>query len=218
LRRDDERVYTLARRDGLPKNETTALAVRNDSVWVGTYRGLALYTPSVDTLVVVSRDLFGDLFITDLLLAGSRLIIGSTTGAFYIDLVSREVGRLRDPEGDLGGEIRHLAAFGNEILVSTDYGVTVIDTVTGASRPLPYIDAATGAYAAAANKTYYAIAVADGLTLINRRRNDRRHHLTRDDGLLSEKINAMESDGEYLWLGSEEGLTRFQWKHPDRID
>lgn len=216
--RGDERLFTLARRDGLPKTETTALAVRNDSVWVGTYRGLALYTPSADTIVVVSRNLFGDLFITDLMLAGSRLIIGSTTGAYYIDFVSREVGRLRDPEGDLGGEIRHLAAFGNELLVSTDYGVTVIDTLTGISRPLPYIDAVSGAYAAAANKTYYAVAVADGLTLINRRDNDRRHHFTRDDGLLSEKITALESDGTYLWLGSEEGLTRFQWTNPDRID
>lgn len=216
LRRGDGRFFTITRREGLPETEVTALAVRSDSVWIGTTAGLALYTPSVDTVTIVSRKFFGDLFITDLVLTGDRLIIGSTNGAWYIDFRSREVGRLR---GDaVSGEIRHLAVADDELLVSTNAGVGVVNLVTEKITVLPYIDQASGAYAAAANEFYYAVAVDDGLTLIRRDDTQRWRHFTTDDGLLSDRVNALLPDGDYLWIGSEEGLTRFKWVNPDRVD
>ena len=217
LGRKDERYFTMTRRDGLPDDETTALAIGHDSVWVGTTDGLALYTPSVDTIFVVGKDLLGGKFITDLESAGGRLIIGTTKGAFYIDLARQKIGRLRDPQGNLGGLIRHISTNGDEALISSDYGLTIVNLTTGKSTPAPYVDPAGGAYAAVATDKYIAAVVDRGLMLINRQTGKERL-FTEDDGLLSVKIHAMVIDGDYLWLGSEDGLTRFYWLNPARVD
>ena len=38
------------------------------------------------------------------------------------------------------------------------------------------------------------------------------------DGLPSDYINALLMDGDFLWIGSDNGLTRLQWSHPDFFD
>jgi ligand-binding sensor domain-containing protein len=217
-KRNTNEYITLTRQNGLPQTEVTALAVAPDSVWIGTYQGLALYTPSVDTMVIVSKSVLGKLFITDLELADSKLFIGSTDGAFYIDFRTLDVGRLQDPEGNLGGEIRHISTHKNEVIISSNSGVTMINLLTNKSEEIPFIDFALGAYAAVANDKYFAIAVQDGLLLLTRDKAPKHNHFDIDDGLLSNNISTIVPDVDYIWLGSEEGLTRFKWINPDRVD
>jgi hypothetical protein len=217
LSRKDQRFFTLGKRDGLPDKETTALAVGADSVWIGTANGLALYTPSVDTMVVVGRKLLGNLFITDLLLVDGRLIIGTGKGAYYVSLATRQIGRLQDPESILRGSIRHLSVIGKELLVSSSLGLTIVDLTTEKATPVPYVTAANAPFAAVANETHIAAVTNDGLVLIERATGKKRTFDERD-GLLSLRINALVVEGDYLWLGSDEGLTRFRWMNPDRVD
>jgi len=216
--RDDENNYfTLNKGDGLPGTETTALAVRNDSVWVGTESGLALYSPLVDSIKAVGSKLIGGLFITDLLLVGNKLIIGSDKGAFYIDLSTNVVGRLLDPSGSSYGTIRQLAQGNKEILIASEDGAVTIDLETEKATAVPYTNTAGGVYAIAADSTYIAAATIDGLMLINRESGKMRR-FTERDGLLSIKINTLIPEEDYLWIGSEEGLTRFRWHNPSRVD
>lgn len=216
--RDDENYYTtLTKKDGLPNTETTALAIRNDSVWVGTSEGLALFSPLVDTLKTVGSKLIGGLFITDLLLADKWLIIGTDKGAFYIDVSTNIIGRLTDSVGNSFGSIRQIALNGNELLIASEDGVATIDLVTEKAAMVPFTSTAGGAYAVAADSTYIAAALYDGLVLIDRASGKMRR-FTERDGLLSIKINILIPEGDYLWIGSEEGLTRFKWHDPSRVD
>ena len=41
---------------------------------------------------------------------------------------------------------------------------------------------------------------------------------TRFDGLPSPYVYSLRMDGDYLWVGTDEGLTRFLWNNPDRVD
>lgn len=217
LTRKDKSFFTINRADGLPDNETTALAIRNDSLWVGTSRGLALYRSSTQTVNIVGRKLFGDLFITDLHIANDKLIIGSTKGAYFIDFNSKLTGRLKDPENDLSGEIRDISQYGSEVLISTQYGLTSINLLTEKAQLVPHMSGPGGVYAAAANDKFYIGITTQGLQIVTRSDN-RRHVLTEDDGLPSIDINALLPDGDYLWIGSSEGVTRFDWFNPKRVD
>jgi ligand-binding sensor domain-containing protein len=216
LDRQTEQFYTLSLNTGLPDNEATAVAVAPDSIWVGTADGLALYLPSIDSVHVIGSRILGGRFITDLKIAGGRLIIGTDQGAFYIDLARQKIGRLRDPDGSLGSNIRHISVSGDEILVSSEMGVTLIDIKTEKASAVPYTAVANGAYAAAANDRFIAAATDDGLVMIERETGKSRT-FTEDDGLLSVNINALVPDGDYLWIGSEEGLTRFSWLDSRRV-
>lgn len=208
---------TLTAHDGLPDTEATAVSARNDSVWIGTIRGLALYTPSVDTMIIISRNILQERFITALKIAGDLLIIGTGKGTFYIDLKTKIIGRLRDPEGNLDGEIRHITLFKDELFISSEWGLTSINMKTEQSTAVPYITSAGGSFASAANDRYIAAAAADGLILIDRKLG-RMRRFTEDDGLLSTRIRSIVPEGDFLWIGSDEGLTRFKWVNPERVD
>jgi ligand-binding sensor domain-containing protein len=42
----------------------------------------------------------------------------------------------------------------------------------------------------------------------------RTYRLTTDDGLASNYVLSLRFDGDYLWIGTEKGLTRFFWNDP----
>lgn len=217
LSRKNEEFLSLSRRNGLPADEATAVVARNDSVWIGTARGLALYSPAKDSVVTISRDILQERFVTALKLAGNVLIIGTAKGTFYIDLKTKIIGRLKDPEGNLDGEIRQITLFKDELIISSAWGLTSVNMKSERSEAIPYLSSGTGAFAAAANDLYIAAAVEDGLVLIERK-SGRIRHFTEADGLLSTRIRSIIPEGDFLWIGSDEGLTRFQWVNPDRVD
>lgn len=215
--RERERWFTLSASQNLPGTSATALAVGPDSVWVGSDRGLALYNPSADMLTEVGQSQLRDLFVTSLALQDSLLIIGTDQGSFYINTSTRKLGRLRDPENILNGEVRDIFVYGNEIFIATSWGVTAFNSQSGKAADVPWLTETNGAFAVAANDVYVAAAVDNGLMLIER---DTRRSRVFDtnDGLLSIEIHDLLPDGDYLWVGSEKGLTRFKWINPDRID
>lgn len=208
--------YTMGRRDGLPDDEATAVTAAHDSVWIGTPEGLAFYNPIIDTVKIVGGQILGRRFITDLELADNRLIIGTEKGAFYINIATRRIGRLRDPDGNLGGLIRHISVNENELLVSSDYGLTLVDLSTEKATTIDQVGV-PGSYAGAVNDRYYAAVIDRGLLLVERATGKQRIFTT-EDGLLSVDINVMVAEGDFLWIGSGQGLTRFMWINPNRVD
>ena len=41
---------------------------------------------------------------------------------------------------------------------------------------------------------------------------------TREDGLIGNLVNAIQIDGDYVWFATTEGLCRFYWNNPMRVD
>jgi ligand-binding sensor domain-containing protein len=41
---------------------------------------------------------------------------------------------------------------------------------------------------------------------------------TVEDGLSSNRVNSILLDGDYIWFGTDGGLTRFYWNTPYRLD
>ena len=61
------------------------------------------------------------------------------------------------------------------------------------------------------------IATDEGILKFDRRRNTWRHFTT-EDGLLDNTVQTILLDGDYVWLGTPQGATRFYWNDPYRID
>ena len=41
---------------------------------------------------------------------------------------------------------------------------------------------------------------------------------TTEDGLIDNRVNDILLDGDYVWFGTERGITQFYWNDPGRID
>jgi ligand-binding sensor domain-containing protein len=61
------------------------------------------------------------------------------------------------------------------------------------------------------------VATDNGVLKFDKARN-RWVHFTTEDGLLSNYVNCIMLDGDYVWFGTPEGVTRFYWNAPYRID
>ena len=49
-------------------------------------------------------------------------------------------------------------------------------------------------------------------------RTDEYRLFTQIDGLFEDQVQVIYPDGDYLWLGTWEGVQRFYWKNPYRVD
>jgi hypothetical protein len=41
---------------------------------------------------------------------------------------------------------------------------------------------------------------------------------TTEDGLIDNHVNAILLDGDYIWFGTDRGITQFYWNDPNRVD
>jgi ligand-binding sensor domain-containing protein len=41
---------------------------------------------------------------------------------------------------------------------------------------------------------------------------------TTQDGLINDSVQALMPDGDYMWFGTTEGVTRFYWNDPARVE
>ena len=41
---------------------------------------------------------------------------------------------------------------------------------------------------------------------------------TTEDGLINDSVQALMPDGDYMWFGTTEGVTRFYWNDPARVE
>ncbi len=71
----------------------------------------------------------------------------------------------------------------------------------------------------AVNDTIAAVASNKGMFFIYyKNRSQFTREFTTEDGLASNDINSLLMDGDYIWVGTDKGLTRFWWNNPDRVD
>jgi ligand-binding sensor domain-containing protein len=56
-----------------------------------------------------------------------------------------------------------------------------------------------------------------GLFRLNKRTGNW-YRYTTNDGLVSQRISGLAGDGDYVWIGTDQGVTRFFWKVFNRSD
>ncbi|HUV30669.1 MAG TPA: hypothetical protein VMY05_06255 [Acidobacteriota bacterium] len=212
-------VERFGRRQGLSDFEILALEKRHDSLFVGTGRGLDLIDLATDSIGHVYANQFGGRLIYDLEVIGDFLWIGSDIGAYRLSLVEGNLQRFDDPHGVLFARVYDIESYGNKVWFASDDGLLSLDMSSGETVPFRDFTRRAGGRALAVNDRIAAAASDRGMTLIFLDRRDRfSREFTTDDGLASSTVNALLLDGDYIWVGTDLGLTRFFWNNPDRID
>jgi hypothetical protein len=99
------------------------------------------------------------------------------------------------------------------------YRTVKIDAETGTTEPFLEHSNKLDGRALAVNGTVAAIASDLGVTLIFYDRNNPViREFSTGDGLASTYVYSLAFEGDYLWIGTDRGLTKFWWNNPRRID
>jgi ligand-binding sensor domain-containing protein len=195
----------------------SCLTVCSDTVMIGTAAGLSVMHH--DSVSVVSSRLLGRSRIFKIEPEDSNFWIATNFGALRIKRSTGEVATFEDPLKMTYGRVYDIVHRGRFLWMSTDNGLLRVNLKTAGTEPYRITLFPNVVRRLAVNDLAAAVASDRGLTLVHyARAKPIYREFTVADGLPSDHINCLLFDGDFLWIGSDAGLTRFWWNNPDRVD
>ena len=192
------RLDTIDRRGGLPANDTYALAVTTDGLWVGTSRGLAVLHED-GTSVQVAPGTF------DVLAHDERTVwVGGPSGVFR---VADDAGGVMRPTGDplLREPIEALAVVKGRVVVATRDQIVWRDSDGGWTRETPFGDLGR---ITALTADEDGVWVGGQLGVQYFRFATREFVRAAGPGDLPGAVTDLGASRDFLWVGTEGGLVR----------
>ncbi len=209
----------LPRRSGLNDSEVYSIALFGDSVYVGTADGLNLIVGNDDTVRYVRPGQLGYQPIHDLQRFGSSLWIAAASGAYRFLPGSQTLKKLRDPHQVLFGDVYDIELIDSNLWFLAEDGVLRLDARTGETEPFRQPVRSLAPRCLAVNDTIAVVASDKGMTIIfYKNATVFTRDFTVEDGLASNDVYSLLLDGDFIWIGTDRGLTRFRWNNPDRVD
>ncbi len=233
INRHNRSITGFDRFSGLPNTRVNAAVGVGDTSLVGTQSGLAILYPDSAGIKEVARQALGFTAIYCLEPAWPSpkrkvplgpnvrpryVWMGAESGAYRIDMQSLKLKRLNDPEGVLDSPVRHIKMIGANLWLLAENGLVRVGLQSGEVESYPEINRYSGYTALAVNGQLVAIGTESGLTLFDYLKGGRMtHRFGFNDGLASNYITSLLFDGDYLWIGTDRGLSRFWWNNPTRV-
>jgi len=234
----DDGVYVLNRADGsvvssygrhqeLAFGSVTSVALVGDALITGGTHGVTIIASDTSGAQAATILLEGEKIHTLLVdqpgterarrLTRSRpthVWIGAESGAYRLAVQSGALKKLDDASGVTIGPVRAIARYGETMWFLSNAGLAQLDIASGERDMYPEFSA-QGVTAMAVNRELIAVGSNDGVTVTWRRLKDRpRRTLDTNDGLPSSRVSALAFHQDYLWIGSDRGLSRWTWNHP----
>lgn len=209
----------LSSRSGLSNENVLAIHIIGDTLLLGTADGLNLVYGDADTVELVRPDQFAGLIVYDFEAVDSTIWIATSDGAYRLSLRSGKLARFIDPEMMVFGNVYAVEAYEDNLWFATRSGLVRLEISSGRTEAYQLASALGDVRSLAVNDRVAAISSDNGVSLLPfRQKRMRIREITTDDGLVSSYVFSLYLDGDYLWIGSDRGLTRFFWNDPDLIE
>lgn len=209
----------ISSRHGLTNDRIISLKAVGDSLFVGTYDGLSLILDDMTDVLQLWPTQFANRAIYDLLLVDSSIWIASSDGVYRINLPQGKLQRFEDPSLFLFGDVYDMVLHGRDLWFVVKDGLLLLDLETAQTESFRSFAALPWRRTVAINDRLAVVAAERGITLIYYTEDPVRiRDITTDDGLPSENVYCLKIEGDFLWIGSDKGLTRFWWNNPNRLD
>jgi len=204
----------LRRSSGLPGNQTSSVCILDSALWIGGADGLSRINMYSDSAFQSVRVFLPGLHIRCLEVVDDDLWIGTYMGAYRYNSKNEKIGRLTASEITQIGGVYDIKAADDQVWLATETELAAIDLNTAEIERFPEVFNYGGAYAVDVRDTLIAVATERGLLLLDK--NDRHFPrlYTREDGLISNNVKDVLIEGEYIWVGTDRGLSRFWHKNP----
>jgi ligand-binding sensor domain-containing protein len=217
--KEDDDWTTLSTFQGLADDWVTDVALDGDILWAGTSRGLTRFIVDGDSISATQVPLVEWQKIYDIEVGPEFTWFGTEQGVYALDRAANRWLRFTSPDGTIERTCTAISVFGDEIWFGTTVGLTRYDSATRQWDWHPFGEQIRAGHIICLEAGPRAVwaGTETGLWKL-RRRTGRWRVFTTEDGLLDNTVQAILVDGAYLWLGTPQGLTRFYWDNPLRID
>lgn len=204
---------------GLWDNEITSLKSQGKRLWIGTARGLNVYESGQDSLMRVELPGLSVINVLSIEADSETVWVGTDQGVFKLDLKENTRERFVDPNGMVNTRVNHILKYQDQIWFASALGILGYDLKTGKYTAYHQgVDLPGGeVLRLAIHPSAIWAATTNGAIKLDRSTNQWRLY-NEFDGLLDNYIQTLALDGDYIWFGTKEGLTRFLWNVPGRVE
>ncbi|HWO56583.1 MAG TPA: two-component regulator propeller domain-containing protein [bacterium] len=214
------RFRTYGRSRGLTDDRVNTICLDGDFLWVGTESGVdAIYLPNDSAFSATSSEV-GNARVRAIAAARDVVWLGTDRGLFRLVKPAAEWTRYDRADGAFARSVRSLVVHDGHLYVGMERGIGVIDlNLRDPARVYESVDGLPddNVFSLAVTDSILWAATRSGLVRFVPATRERRV-FTVDDGMLSNLVQVIQVDGDYLWLGTEKGANRFRWRNPERID
>ncbi len=209
----------ISRKNGLTNDNVLSLAAAGDSLFVGTAQGLNLVLPLRDSVGIVGPVQLLDDVIFDLEIVDTTLWIAASSGAYRWFWTTDKLQQYQDPHLVIFSKCLALERFKNFLWLGSNDGLVKLNLETGETTPFRSVTANRDYRGLAVNDTIAVMSSNKGMTILfHADKKPFEREFTTDDGLPSSYVFELKLDGDYVWIGTDQGLTRFWWNNPSRVD
>lgn len=210
----------FTKRSGLPDDYVYAVASIGDTLFVGTDNGLAVYKKKASKFAYVRPQEFVNVRINDFAVTDSSIWIASSNGVYQLHFDDGRLQKFQDPHNLIFSEALNLERFDHELWIASDNGILKLDLITATTTPFPSISPGYSFRPLAANDVIAVYGSDRGFTIIfdHYKEHPNIQEFSFEDGLPDTPVRALLLDGDFLWIGTDAGLTRFWWSNPYRVD
>ncbi|RKX32844.1 MAG: hypothetical protein DRP46_00310 [Candidatus Zixiibacteriota bacterium] len=213
-RKEKKFVERLSRHAGIPDDQILCVFNFENYLLAGTEFGLGVVDLNFDSSGQVARVMMPSATVICLESSGRNIWIGTDDGIYRWNIDKNKLGRLT--AGELNGfwVINDLVNTGGKMWVAGDNELASINLETAKIETYPEIGLYGGVRAVAVHDTLTAVATGSGLLLLFNGEKPHNQLFTVDDGLISNNVRDLLFEGDYIWLATDRGLTRFWYKNP----
>ena len=222
--RDRNNWRTLTVVDNLVDNFVHDIVIDDSYIWAATERGVSRLNKAPwgsDSLKIhhVLYPSLGNIAVYDIEKQYNLLWMATEFGVFVYDIEKNTGGFYQGAEGPAALATFAVSGYKDEIWFGTEEGIAAFNSATKEwlNPPARLYQTDAGINRILAAKDAVWVATNEGVLKFDRAR-DRWVHYTILDGLSSDNVYSLYLEGDYIWFGTANGLTRFYWNSPYRID
>ena len=215
----EQRFYTFTRSWGLWENEITALKSDGKNLWIGTARGLNVYEAGQDSVIKVQMPGINRVYVYTIEVDSQTVWVGTDQGVYRLDLQEKTREKFIDPFGMVNTRVNHILKYQDQIWFATRLGILQYDKTVNKYKVYSQgVDLPGGeVLKIAVHPLAIWGATTNGAIKLDRSTN-LWHLYTEFDGLLDNYVQCLVQEEDYVWFGTPEGLTRFYWNVPGRVE
>ena len=219
---------TYSRKNGLPSNKVFSLTLEGDRIWAGTHGGAAYLEKGKSNWKKITMiDGLPDDHVWDIAVDDPYLWFATNNGVARYEQEDNLWTIYRVDDGLLDNTVFSIGFEGKYIFFNTAAGTSIYDRELGSFTPFSVSDGLAGRTATCMDSAASTVRITaqakpelgsmqqlvwlgtyGGATCYDLV-SDTASNVTQADGLASNKIQAIRVDGEYIWFGTDSGLSRY---------
>ena len=204
---------------GIYGNAISALLSIKGNLLIGTDQGVSVFDLTRDSIYAATNASIRGRSVFDFAIRDRTIYAATQFGIYSLEWGTNQWRRLAPASANLRGAIYDIQIVDSLLYSVGDDGVVVVNlndiSETLYDRNVKFHNA--NLTALLVHQGVIWVGSSGGLFRLNNR-SGTWYRYTTNDGLISERITSLVADGDYVWIGTDKGVTRFFWKVLNRRD